>query len=188
MNIGPLIGAAGLLSMERLCYIAIWREPRRFEAWCARFISPMWNDPVSALKRLFVGFKALQLAVFMAWCYVHGSGSLTPAAPLAGVVAGGFLLILGQLLNASVFYQLGSTGVFYGNRFGHPVRWCLGFPFSHLRHPQYVGTVLSIWGFFLIMRFPNPDWIALPILETVYYALGAWLENDEGQRAVPEVR
>ena len=177
MSIGLLIAAAALLSVERVCYIAIWHEPRRFAAWCDRWSSPVWQDPVSALKWLFVGFKALQVAVFLAWCDVHGSGSLVPTAPCAAIVVGGSLLLLGQLLNAGVFYQLGSTGVFYGRLFGHPVPWCRGFPFSYLRHPQYVGTVLSIWGFFLIMRFPNPDWYALPLLETVYYVIGARLEE-----------
>jgi methylene-fatty-acyl-phospholipid synthase len=55
--------------------------------------------------------------------------------------------------------------------------WCRAFPFSVLQHPQYVGTVLSIWGFFLVMRFPHDDWYLLPIVETVYYALGAYFEQ-----------
>jgi hypothetical protein len=36
---------------------------------------------------------------------------------------------------------------------------------------------MSIWGFFVVMRFPNPDWIALPLLQTVYYVVGARLER-----------
>ena len=36
---------------------------------------------------------------------------------------------------------------------------------------------MSIWGFFLIMRFPHGDWFVLPALETVYYALGAYYEQ-----------
>ncbi len=51
------------------------------------------------------------------------------------------------------------------------------FPFSLLKHPQYAGALLSIWGFFLAMRFPHPDWYLLPSLETLYYALGAYLEQ-----------
>ena len=177
MSVGLLVAAAGLLSVERVCYIAIWRDPRRFMQACARSTSVRWQDPVSALTWLFIGFKVVQVIVFLAWCYVHGSGSIAPTAPATTIVLGTSLLVLGQLLNASVFYQLGSTGVFYGNRFGRDVRWCRGFPFSHLRHPQYVGTVLSIWGLFLIMRFPNPDWLALPLLESVYYAVAAILEE-----------
>ena len=88
------------------------------------------------------------------------------------------LLILGgQILNLRVFYQLGTVGVFYGCKFGYHVPWCHEFPFSLFSHPQYVGTLLSIWGFFLLVRFPHEDWYLLPILETVYYACSAYLEQ-----------
>ncbi len=90
---------------------------------------------------------------------------------------GGALIVTGQVLNVSVFYRLGEVGVFYGNRFGYQIPWCNEFPFSLLKHPQYVGTLLSIWGFFLAMRFPHPDWCVLPMLETAYYSLGAYLEQ-----------
>jgi len=100
----------------------------------------------------------------------------------AALVIGGVLIVAGQLLNGSVFYRLGSAGVFYGNILGHEVPWCRDFPFSVLSHPQYIGTVLSIWGFFLAARFPNDDWSLLPALETVYYIVGARLE-DRGVRA-----
>ena len=71
----------------------------------------------------------------------------------------------------------GNNGVFYGNRFGYETHWVKDFPFSLLKHPQYVGAVLSIWGFFIAMRFPRPDWYLLPCLETVYYFLGAYFEE-----------
>jgi methylene-fatty-acyl-phospholipid synthase len=87
------------------------------------------------------------------------------------------LVILGQGLNLGVFYRLGSSGVFYGNRFGHQIPWCREFPFSFFDHPQYVGALASIWGFFITMRFPYHDWYLLPALETVYYGIGAWLEG-----------
>jgi hypothetical protein len=32
-------------------------------------------------------------------------------------------------------------------------------------------------GFFLLMRFPHDDWYLLPIVETVYDALGAYCEQ-----------
>ena len=90
---------------------------------------------------------------------------------------GGALIVVGQLLNCAVFYRLGTVGVFYGNKLGYDIPWSQAFPFSWLKHPQYVGTVCSIWGFFLIMRFPHHDWYMLPALETVYYVLGACFEG-----------
>jgi hypothetical protein len=91
------------------------------------------------------------------------------------------MIAVGQGLNLSVFYRLGAVGVFFGDRLGHEVPWCQGFPFSMFSHPQYVGTVLSIWGFFVATRFPGADWSLLPWLETVYYVAGAYLE---GRRAL----
>ncbi len=82
----------------------------------------------------------------------------------------------GQILNLSVFYRLGVVGVFFGDRLGHEVPWCRAFPFSWISHPQYVGALLTIWGFFLVMRFPHADWFFLPAVETVYYSVGAYFE------------
>src|SRR5262245_41178847 len=136
------------------------------------------GEPVDALALLFSGFKALQLAVFFVWCYFFSGGSLWPLdAGIEAIVAGGAFIAVGQTLNMSVFYRLGKVGVFYGNKFGYRVSWQNGLPFSFLKHPQYAGTLLSIWGFFLVMRFPNADWYWLPLLETIYYGLAAYYER-----------
>jgi hypothetical protein len=170
--------AAALLSLERICYLWIWRNPHAFRALCARALHSRTSDPVTALQYLFYGFKVLQCAVFIGWCYVYGNGSLLPITGSAATIGYGIVLIIGgQLLNASVFYRLGKVGVFYGNRFGHNIAWCRRFPFSVFDHPQYVGALLSIWGFFLLMRFPHDDWFILPALETLYYSVGAYFER-----------
>lgn len=178
MSLWVFLLAAILLSLERLCYIWAWHYPESFRAFCARPATAVLGEPVAALQKLFYCFKGLQLAVFIGWCYFHGGGvlSLFNGNPLA-LTVGGASLIAGQLLNFSVFYRLGRVGVFYGNKFGHEIPWSREFPFSLLKHPQYVGVVLSIWGFFLIMRFPHADWYLLPILETAYYALGIRFEQ-----------
>ena len=92
-------------------------------------------------------------------------------------MAGAILIVVGQILNFSVFHRLGKIGVFYGNKFGYEVPWHREFPFSLLKHPQYVGALFSIWGFFLVTRFPHDDWFMLPVLETVYYVLGIHFEQ-----------
>jgi methylene-fatty-acyl-phospholipid synthase len=116
--------------------------------------------------------------VFAAWCLVYGNGSLAPAHP-GPIVLGGAaaLVVVGQILVIATFYRLGRTGVFFGDRFGYEVRHCREFPFSLLSHPQYVGTMLTIWGVFLALRFPHADWYVLPAVETVYYAAATWLES-----------
>jgi methylene-fatty-acyl-phospholipid synthase len=177
MSLWMLAASAVLLSPERIVYVLIWRAPDAFARAC-RAIFPDGVDPVNVLAGLFVSFKLLQFAVFGAWCLFHGDG-LRPASTAAGVTGAGIaLLALGQVLNFSVFARLGRAGVFYGNRLGRHIEWREGFPFSWFRHPQYLGTVMSIWGFFVLMRYPAPDWMALPLLETLYYIVGAYCEEN----------
>jgi methylene-fatty-acyl-phospholipid synthase len=180
-----LVLAAAALSVERACYVWIARAPRRFRQWCRHPRVARLGEPVVIVRRLFYGFKVVQLSVFLAWCWWAAADAWAPA-DLDGVALaiGGLLILAGQTLNVLVFYRLGAVGVFYGDRLGHQVQWCREFPFSMLSHPQYVGTVLSIWGFFLALRFPHDDWILLPALETVYYVVGARLED----RATPSAR
>lgn len=170
MTVWIFLAAAAVLSLERIAYVWIWRAPHSFRAVCA--------NPVDALRNLFYVFKALQGAVFLGWWYVVGDDKLWPpaAGPLPLAIAGASI-VFGQMLNLGVFYRLGHVGVFYGNRLGYDVPRCEEFPFSLLDHPQYVGTLLTIWGLFAMMRFPHDDWWALPALETVYYLVGARFEN-----------
>jgi methylene-fatty-acyl-phospholipid synthase len=182
-----LLFSAIALAVERLTYAGVWHRPDLFSRIC-RMILPS-KDPVDVLAGMFVGFKVVQAVVFAAWCIDHGDGLGRATDDLAPLAAGLGLIVAGQVLSLGVFARLGRRGVFYGNRLGHDVAWCRGFPFSIVRHPQYVGTVLTIWGFFIAMRYPAPDWTALPVLETVYYVLGALAEQTPGgaslSRALP---
>jgi methylene-fatty-acyl-phospholipid synthase len=178
MSLVALFVAGALLSLERACYVGIARAPRAFRRWCARpWLAPL-GEPILVVQKLFYAFKLLQASVFLGWCYVHGSGPWVPALHSHLALAGaGLAIVIGQLLVWSVFLRLGRAGVFYGDRLGYDVPWCDSFPFSVLSHPQYVGTVLTIWGVFLVLRYPGADWYLLPILQTVYYLAGAWLEG-----------
>ena len=179
MSLGLLASAAVLLSLERICYVVIARRPERFRRLCRRPALARLGEPVAVVRKLLYGFKALQGGVFAAWCLLYSGGRVGPAEPdpiVFGV--GAAAVVAGQILNWSVFYRLGNVGVFYGDRLGYQVPWCYGFPFSVFLHPQYVGVVLTIWGFFFSMRFPHDDWFVLPVLETVYYAVGAQLEPE----------
>jgi len=181
------IGCAVLLSLERISYWWAWRHPDRFRNGWKPGVSTDSADPVERIYRLFLLFKLIQLTVFLGWCMWFGRTWLPlPVAPQPMWFLGALALVAGQLLNFSVFRALGKTGVFYGTRFGHTVEWCHSFPFSVFRHPQYLGTLMSIWGFFVIMRYPEPDWVVLPLLETVYYTLGSRLEAEEPDNAATQ--
>lgn len=179
----PFLLAAILLSFERLGYVLIWRQPQSFANWAARL--RIADDPLSALERLFYAFKLLQLLVFSSWILAFSDTAIP--YPMGTTVSQGFaigLVLVGQVLNLSTFWQLGRVGIFYGVRFGYSIPWCTGFPFSVCPHPQYLGTVMSIWGVFLLFRYPAVDWFLLPAVETVFYFLGAHFENsDEKQNS-----
>jgi len=134
--------------------------------------------PVTAVRSAFYLFKGLQIAVFVGWCYVFGggaSGYLPDSVPAIALAI--LLLVTGQVLDFGVFFRLGQVGVFYGDIFGHQLPRCEEFPFSVLNHPQYVGALLTVWGFFLLTRYPNVDWLYIPLVETAYYSLGAYFEQ-----------
>jgi hypothetical protein len=173
-----LLLAAVFLGLERLCYVYISRAPDHFRSFCMRSSVAYLGEPVDVVRKLFYGFKGIQGAVFFGWCYVHGLEAPLPLGnSLVPLVIGIALIVAGQVLNWGVFYRLGMVGVFYGHQLGYRIPWIRAFPFSWLKHPQYVGTVWSIWGLFLILRFPQSDWYILPTLETVYYLLGAYSEG-----------
>lgn len=186
MRVWLLATAAAVLSVERIAYVLIARYPERFRRLCRRPLVARLGEPVQVVRALLYGFKGLQFTLFAVWCLVHGDGRPLPAEIDPVVLGvGGAAVVLGQLLNWSVFYRLGTIGVFYGDRLGHVVPRCHRFPFSLCAHPQYVGVVLTIWGFFLGVRFPHDDWFVLPALETLYYAVGAQLEHDAPARREP---
>ena len=131
MTLWFLLGAAVVLSLERLCYIYVSRAPERFRRFCQRPVVAPLGAPVEVLQKLFYGFKAMQFTVFLGWCYVHGQGSLSP--PGRGVWhlgAGGALIVVGQILNCAALYRLGKVGIFYGRQLGYDVAWSRAFPFS----------------------------------------------------------
>jgi phosphatidyl-N-methylethanolamine N-methyltransferase len=169
--------AACLLSLERIAYLWVSRRPVSLRTICHSGWGQLLGSPVIAIRRLFYVFKVLQVSTFVAWCYDFGHGSLFVRRGIIPVTIGAALVLVGQGLNLGVFYRLGIFGVFYGNQFGHEIARCREFPFSLFDHPQYIGALSSIWGFFIAMRFPFHDWCLLPALETIYYSVGAWLEN-----------
>lgn len=183
-SISSFFLAALLLSLERIIYVLAWTRPEAFRRGVIRL--RVAAGPVTALERLFYVFKGIQILVFGTWIFSYSGGVF--ARPPAGAVAiatGVLLVVVGQGLNALTFYRLGRTGVFYGARFGHTVPWCREFPFTVTPHPQYLGAVLTIWGLFVACRSPEPDWIFLPALETLYYLLGIHFESERYATASP---
>jgi phosphatidyl-N-methylethanolamine N-methyltransferase len=177
VSLAALAVAAALLAVERASYAVVARLPGTFARLCARLAPSVRGGPVAVVGRLGWAFKMLQVTVFGLWCWVHGGVTVSAEEEPLVLPLAGTLVAVGQMLVLTTFYRLGRIGVFFGDRFGYQLRRCREFPFSLLAHPQYVGTVLTIWGLFLVRRFPHDDWYALPVVETLYYAVATRLES-----------
>ena len=70
-----------------------------------------------------------------------------------------------------MYKAIGKEGVYYGEKLGRKVPWCTSFPFSVVSHPQYVGSVLSIWGVLTLVQAQGPA----TIWTIAYYWTGLYV-------------
>lgn len=60
----------------------------------------------------------------------------------------------------------------HGCRYGRPVTWCTGFPFTVVAHPQYVGASMTAWGVCALLADSTAvdrGWFALAGVQTLFY-------------------
>jgi methylene-fatty-acyl-phospholipid synthase len=92
-----------------------------------------------------------------------------------------FLLLVsyGQSLNVGIFHAIGTAGVYYGFKLGHQIPWVTGWPFDTVSHPQYVGSVLTVWGCVALLwsQAPPAALLALAGFWTLVYAATAVQEQ-----------
>lgn len=175
--INVLVISVLLLSLEKMCYMFVFNHPQCFKRFSEGFINQP-EPPVKLLGYFLSAFKIIQLGVFVYWWHItSGLNIFQNTSNMPVMIIGLILIVSGQALNFSVFHKIGNTGVLYGKQFGYPVPWVTSFPYSVLKHPQYVGTLISIWGAFLVMNFSYEYWYAIPAVESVLYILGAEQEH-----------
>lgn len=147
----------------------IWNFPEAFtQASKSSPLNLLGKHPVDVFAGLevvakFVQFTALILFLGSAGCAAAVQAIF--AAPLwcwlvlvAGVAAG-------QTLNFAMYSAIGNAGVYYGFKLGREVPWCSGFPFNAgLRHPQYVGVVLTLWAAMTVLLCEELALLGLPQL------------------------
>ena len=159
------------LSLERLFYGVVWHRPKAVSKLAKKF-SHEQLEPEFILSAVSA-FKLVQVAVFASWYYLHFGMELPPVRPtFPTVLASICTFAIGQVLNLSVWYQIGKDGVCYGIKYGRSVPWCTSFPYNVMAHPQYTGAILTVWGMFGLLSQSAPsDWFSIPIIETVLYVL-----------------
>lgn len=85
------------------------------------------------------------------------------------------IIMVGQLLNLSVYYTLGPEGVYYGSLYNKNLPIISGWPFNVCRDPQYVGSVLTLYGIFLL--FPYFEIFAINMYAILWFITTAYIEN-----------
>uniref|UniRef100_A0A383V562 phosphatidyl-N-methylethanolamine N-methyltransferase n=1 Tax=Tetradesmus obliquus TaxID=3088 RepID=A0A383V562_TETOB len=93
--------------------------------------------------------SVLQFSVILLWfASLRRSGLCLDLAAISLPQWLAFLLLAcyGQSLNVGIFQAIGHDGVYYGFKLGKVIPWVNGWPFDSVSHPQYVGSVLTVWG------------------------------------------
>merc|ERR550517_191557 len=92
-----------------------------------------------------------------------------------------------------VYLRLGITGVYYGNAFGVPLKWCNDWPYgpNGIAHPQYQGVILEVLG--LALRTGNYYGFAYVLCTALSYNAVTLVEDhyfgeiEKGQKAKEKV-
>eukprot|EP00930_Biecheleria_cincta_P072984 TRINITY_DN60328_c0_g1_i1.p1 TRINITY_DN60328_c0_g1~~TRINITY_DN60328_c0_g1_i1.p1 ORF type:complete len:227 (-),score=36.04 TRINITY_DN60328_c0_g1_i1:173-853(-) len=129
----------------------IWNYPKRFSALCeGQPLRALGSHPVDVFASLEVVAKVVQGGSLL--CFLGSAGRSAAKAALTSAPmwcwgALGVMVAAGQALNVATYNAIGNAGVYYGFKLGRTIPWCYGFPFnSGLRHPQYLGVVLTLFG------------------------------------------
>lgn len=91
----------------------------------------------------------LQFAVILLWfASLRPSGLCLDLSAISLPQWLAFLLLAcyGQSLNVGIFQAIGHDGVYYGFKLGKTIPWVNGWPFDTVSHPQYVGSVMTVWA------------------------------------------
>lgn len=161
------------VSTNYLMHGFIWNYSKRFAALCDKPpLKLLGSHPVDVFASLEVVAKLVQAGSVGMFLGPSGRSALWEAARTApawcwAVFAG--LLAAGQALNAATYNAIGNAGVYYGFKLGRTVPWCHGFPFNTgLRHPQYLGVVLTLFGALPVVVTRELTQLGLPHLVLVW--------------------
>jgi len=161
-----------VLSWPYLMFYFIWNHPSMWMSLTSMIPLSLLDSSGDQGKRAVGVFskmasfaKVTQMHALLKW-WISSSPSningfqdmfvfLKEHLPVERLIVASILLSAGQILNASIYYRIGQDGVYYGFKLGRTVPWCTKFPFNlGLRHPQYVGVVLNIWGLAILLLTP----------------------------------
>eukprot|EP00878_Enallax_costatus_P008331 GHUV01008709.1.p2 GENE.GHUV01008709.1~~GHUV01008709.1.p2 ORF type:complete len:196 (+),score=8.20 GHUV01008709.1:519-1106(+) len=164
-----------MIALPHFLYAFIWFKPK---AWMRMFP----KNPVDAFATAGLVGKVLQFTTVLLWfSSLHSSGLCLDKSQITLVQFLAFLLLVGygQSLNVGIFQAIGHDGVYYGFKLGKQIPWVTGWPFDTVSHPQYVGSVLSIWGMLALVwgQAPAAPLATLAVYWTSIYIITAVQEQ-----------
>mmetsp|Transcript_55828 Transcript_55828/g.88478 ORF Transcript_55828/g.88478 Transcript_55828/m.88478 type:complete len:234 (+) Transcript_55828:47-748(+) len=162
----------------------IWNFPGTFTSLSQRFpLKLLGGHPVEVFASLEVVAKLVQAVSLLLFLGTSGRSALLAAvfaSPLWCWVACIVCVALGQTLNVAMYGAIGNAGVYYGFKLGREIDWCHGFPFNvGLRHPQYVGVVLTLWGALTVVLSKELADIGLPQVVLVWGSMYGFMSAME---------
>ena len=120
------------------------------------------------LKTFLVLNRFLFFALYTTWVLKYGKVRFSSI--------GLILIAIGQYINLLVYKKLGADFVYYGREYGMKSDYITEFPFT-MRHPQYIGTILTTLGVLFITGFEKTN-VAVLSYMIALYGVAALIEND----------
>ncbi|KAF6264303.1 hypothetical protein COO60DRAFT_175043 [Scenedesmus sp. NREL 46B-D3] len=164
-----------VIALPHFLYAFIWFKP---DQW--RNLFP--KNPVDAFATAALIGKVLQFTAVLLWfASLRPSGLCLDFSAISLLQWLAFLLLLcyGQSLNIGIFQAIGHDGVYYGFKLGKVIPWVNGWPFDTVSHPQYVGSVLSVWAMVALVwgQAPQAALVVLAGYWTLVYVVTALQEQ-----------
>eukprot|EP00884_Botryococcus_braunii_P006396 jgi/Botrbrau1/15758/Bobra.4_1s0122.1 len=146
------------ITTPHLIYAFVWLHSPTWRRWCG-------DKAVQTFRLVAIAGKGLQLVVTVLWLdSVTKNFEYKVPVDMELLGIGIIATTVGQVLNVKTFDAIGAVGVYYGVKLGHRVEWNDGFPFNVVSHPQYVGSVLTVWGLLLGAKSIYPT---IPLISTM---------------------
>jgi len=163
------------VSLNYFMHAFIWNCGKSYVELCKGPLRPLGDDPVEVFATLEIVAKVIQGGSLVAYLGTSGLAAAWASlvsAPLVCWAGLAVFVAMGQALNFATYAAIGKVGVYYGFKFGRTVPWCYGFPFNTgLRHPQYLGVVLTLWGALLVLICDNLAAVGIPQLVFAWGAM-----------------
>jgi len=180
-------GILGFVTASVIKYLEVEVSSPRFALSVLALISPhilyyyIWNS-AGQFQHMF-GKKSVDVFAFAATC-LKALQLFTWVQWYTGIPDFEYLIIaivlfaIGSVLNGIVYRKLGNEGVYYGFKLGHTIPWVSSFPFNCMRHPQYIGSVLS-WTSIALMcsSMYSREVTALLLVQVTAYFYTAHMES-----------